>query len=416
MKQHRTISRRLFSKFLAASPLLAYSVGLDAFAQDGLDPDLRYILSQTRDLVASPDQAMNVFDLEAVARNKLPPAHYGYIATGVEGELTQIANREAYKHIQLRVRRLTDASHIDMGGDLFGVKWTSPIFLSPAGSQKAFDPDGEIAVAKAACSRRHIQVLSASSSVSLEDVNDARGEPVWFDTFLIEDWSFAYSIIKRAEKAGCPVLVVTVDYTTDQDRETRQTFALKDNRNCGTCHGPAFKSKYDPIPKIYLPNYTGIEQRKAGGETIPSTWDMIDRIRNQTKMTVVLKGILTAEDASSCVKHGMDGIIVSNHGGRADPTGLGTIESLPEVISAVAGKMPVMVDGGIRRGADIFKALALGAIAVGIGRPYLWGLGAFGQSGVERVLDILRAELSLVMKQAGAPSIARITPDFLIRR
>ena len=221
MKQHRTISRRLFAKFLAASPLLAYSARFDAFAQEGLDPDLRYILSQTRDMVSSPDHAMNVFDLEAVARNKLPSAHYGYIATGVEGELTQIANREAYKNIQLRVRRLIDTSHVDMGVELFGVKWPCPIFLSPAGSQKAFDPDGEIAVAKAARSRRHIQILSASSSVSVEDVNDARGEPVWFDTFLIEDWPFAYSIIKRVEKAGCPVLVVTVDYTTDQNREVR---------------------------------------------------------------------------------------------------------------------------------------------------------------------------------------------------
>ena len=290
--------------------------------------------------MSSPDHAMNVFDLEAVARNKLPSAHYGYIATGVEGELTQIANRQSYKNIQLRVRRLIDTSHVDIGAELFGVKWPSPIFLSPAGSQKAFDPDGEIAVAKAARSRRHIQILSASWSVSVEDVNDARGEPVWFDTFLIEDWPFAYSIIKRVEKAGCPVLVVTVDYTTDQNREVRQTLALKDNRNCGTCHGLAFKSKYDPIPKIYLPNYTGIEQKKAGDETVPSTWEMIDRIRDQTKMKVVLKGILTAEDANLCVKHGVDGIIVSNHGGRAEPTGRGTIESLPEVVSAVAGRSP----------------------------------------------------------------------------
>ena len=409
MNKKPEIARRQFVKFLAGSPLLAYTGMSSLFAKDLLDPDLQYLLSQRRDIISSPEKAINVFDLEAVARKTLPPAHYGYIATGVTDEKTLIANREGFDNIQLRMRRLIDVRKIDTSIELFGVKWPSPIGLAPAGSQKAFHPEGEIAVARAARSRKHLQVLSTVATSSVEQVNEARGEPVWFQLYTMSYWPATLSMIKRAEAAGCPVLVITVDYSAGANRESQEIFNEQDSRDCTACHGSPGK----PAPRR-KPATSGLNFKtlKLGSDT--RNWELIDKIRNATDMKIVLKGIVTAEDARLCISHGIDGIIVSNHGGRSAPTGRSTIECLPEVIAAVDGKIPVMLDSGIRRGTDIFKALALGAKAVFIGRPYLWGLGAFGQVGVERVLDILHAEFSLVMQQAGTVSIDEITPEQLV--
>jgi isopentenyl diphosphate isomerase/L-lactate dehydrogenase-like FMN-dependent dehydrogenase len=212
-------------------------------------------------------------------------------------------------------------------------------------------------------------------------------------------------MVKRAEAAGCPVLVWTLDTMAGRNTETQKHFARLDSRQCSTCHSGDRLSRY--------PMYKGLPT--AAGETAmnPGTWEMLDRLKKLTSMKLVLKGIVTREDAEIAIQHGVDGIVVSNHGGRAEETGRATIESLPEVVEAVRGRVPVMIDGGIRRGTDIFKALALGANAVGIGRPYLWGLAAFGQAGVERVLEILRGELLLTMRQCGTRSIADITRTYV---
>lgn len=384
------------------------------YADQLLDSDLEYLLSQKHHMLDSPDNALNVFDFELVARKKLPSAHYGYIATGVTDEITQIANREAFKKIQLRMRRLVDTRNIDMSTKLLGSKWPTPIGLAPAGSQKAFHPLGEIAVAKAARSRKCLQILSTVSNTSVEDVNQARGEPVWYQLYTMSYWPATLSMIKRAESAGCPVLVVTVDSSSEQNRESLKKFKQKDQRDCSICHGSKDNSGGYAVSYARRPhlNQLDFEKLKTGKDTL--TWELIDRIKASTSMKVVLKGIISGEDARLCVEHGIDGIIVSNHGGRSDPTGRGTIESLPEVVTAVQGKIPVFIDGGIRRGSDIFKSLALGAQAVFIGRPYLWGLGAFGQQGVERVLDILQDELLLIMKQAGTSTIMDITKHHVI--
>ncbi len=403
----RTIARRKFIQFLAGSPLLAYADTL--FAQGGLDPDLRYILSQAHKIVDSPGKALNVFDLEAVARKTLPPAHYGYIATGVTDENTQIANREGYKKLQLRMRRLVNVKNVDTSVDLFGVKWPAPLGMAPCGSHKAFHPLGEIAVANAARTRHSLQILSTVATTSIEDVNQARGEPVWFQLYTFSNLNGITTMVKRAEAAGCPVLVVTVDSAGDEQRETLERFKQQDQRDCTACHGAnGYPSGID-----HRPNLDDIDFDNAIGRD-GLNWNLIDKIRDMTRMKIVVKGIVSEADARLCVKHGIDGIIVSNHGGRVESSGRGSIESLPEVIRGVEGKMPVMMDGGIRRGSDIFKALALGATKVFIGRPYLWGLGAFGQEGVERVMDILRQELELVMKQAGTTSIRQITKDYLV--
>lgn len=402
-------SRRDFLKFLLCSPLMANADMSGIYSDHYLDPDLEYLLSQSHPIITNPNDALNIFDFERVARTNLPAAHYGYIATGVRDELTQIANREAFKKIQLRMRRLIDTRTIDTSIPLFGKQWQTPIGLAPAGSQKAFHPLGEIAVAKAAQSREYLQILSTVSTTSVEDVNHARGEPVWYQLYTTPYWPATLSIIQRAQAAGCPVLVITVDSSSDQNRETLQKFKKIDQRDCSACHGSGgYQPTYARRPHL---NELDFEKFKTGKDTL--TWELIDRIRHSTSMKIVLKGIVTGDDARLCLAHGVDGIIVSNHGGRSGPTGRATIDSLPEVIAAVQGEIPVFIDGGIRRGSDIFKSLALGAKAVFIGRPYLWGLGAFGQEGVEKVLDILRAELLLVMKHAGTPAIKDITRNHI---
>jgi isopentenyl diphosphate isomerase/L-lactate dehydrogenase-like FMN-dependent dehydrogenase len=213
------------------------------------------------------------------------------------------------------------------------------------------------------------------------------------------DWTSTEKLVKRVEAAGCPVMAWTVDLLGGRNTETAERFRLTDTRDCTQCHTDA---KGGRRPKPMLQGLTEGVPRNA-------TWAYIERLKKMTTMKIVIKGIETAEDGRLAVENGADGVVVSNHGGRATETYRGTIEALPEVVDAVRGRIPVLIDGGIRRGTDIYKALALGATAVGIGRPYIWGLGAFGQEGVERVIDILRAELAMVMRQCGTPSIPKIS-------
>ena len=348
-------------------------------------------------------------DFEDAARKALPPAHFGYLSTGVDDDLTLKANHEAYKHIQLRPRRLVDIRQSSMQTELFGATWDTPIFLCPCGSQKAYHPDGELAAARAAKSKRTLQILSTVTSTAVEEVNQARGTPVWYQLYSTSRWEITEKLVQRAEAAGCPVLVWTVDLPAGRNTETQTRLTRLDTRNCSTCHGAE-----RPGSLSRKPMFAGLDVKGVGVATPAATWDYVDRLKKLTRMKLVLKGIETREDAALCVERGVDGIIVSNHGGRAEESDRATIECLPEVVEAVRGRIPVLIDGGIRRGTDVFKALALGARAVGIGRPYLWGLAAFGQPGVERVLDILHAEFSLVMRQCGARSLSEITRSSVV--
>ncbi len=215
-------------------------------------------------------------------------------------------------------------------------------------------------------------------------------------------------IVRRAEAAGCPVLVITVDLVAGRNAETAERAATGDTRNCAACHSVKTLSGRKPA-------FDGVDTKGLEVRSSQFDWAMVQRARTVTKMKIVLKGIGTHEDARIAVEEGIDGLIVSNHGGRAEDSGMASIDSLLEVVDAVRGRMPVMVDGGVRRGTDIFKAIALGASAVGIGRPYLWALGAFGQAGVEAVLDLLRRELETAMRQCGARSLAEIKPAHVTR-
>ena len=396
--------RRAFLKLLAASPLLAGVPYIgQALAQT---PTLQGIDS----LVANAPDALDVFDLEAVARRNIPPAHWGYLAAGVDGEETLRANQQAFSRYQLHTKRFVDLSKMGMSLDLFGTTYKSPIFLSPLGAQRAFHPEGEIGSAKAAASRGHLQVLSTVSSIGVEDVTAAYGAPIWYQLYTTNKWDITVKLVKRAEAAGCPVVAVTVDLPVGRNTESATRWARTDTRTCSSCHAAG-----GPDPRT-RPMFSGNDMTGVALNSSSLTWDFIKRLKDVTKMKVLIKGLESRGDAELAVRHGADGIIVSNHGGRATETGRGALEALPEVVAAVRGRVPVLVDGGVRRGTDVLKALALGATAVGIGRPYVWGLGAFGQAGVERVLDILNNELRLAMAGVGARTLRDITAASLIRK
>jgi isopentenyl diphosphate isomerase/L-lactate dehydrogenase-like FMN-dependent dehydrogenase len=398
-------ARRRLLKFLAASPLLASAGPGRLLAEETIDR-----LEFADYLIKSPGEALDVFDFHNVAKSVLPPAHYGYLATGTDGNETLIANREAFDEVYLRAFRMVDTSNVDMSTTLLGTAMPTPVVLAPVGSQRAFHADGEIATARAAKAQQHLQILSNVSSNSIEDVIAARGEPVWFQCYPTNKWSTAKTMLQRAEDAGAEVVVLTVDLNSGSNRVLLGQYIRLDDRDCSACHGPG--------PDAWLatkPMYQGTDARDSEFDQSSMTWEYLERMRETVSMKIVVKGIVTSEDAENCVRYGADAVYVSNHGGRAEASGWGALDSLPQVVAGVQGRVPVMVDSGFRRGTDIFKALALGADAVGIGRAYIWGLAAFGQAGVEKVLEMLTAELSMVMGQMGTPSIDAIGPEHIGR-
>jgi 4-hydroxymandelate oxidase len=397
-------ARRQLLKFLAASPLLYCTAAGRLLAEESLDairlPDF---------LIKSPDDALDVFDFHAVAKHTLPPAHYGYLATGTDGNETLSANRRAFDQVYLRPMRMVDTRAVSLETTLLGEPLQSPIVLAPVGSQGAFHPDAELATARAAKAQGHLQLLSNVATTPIEEVIAARGAPVWFQLYPTNQWSTGQMMLERAERAGARVVVLTVDLNSGSNRVLLGQHMRTDDRDCSTCHGTGSVEDFLRMN----PMYAGSRATWADFGTPDMTWDYLDRIRQVTSMKIVVKGIVTREDAASAVEAGADAVYVSNHGGRAEASGWGALESLPEVVEAVNGRVPVMIDSGFRRGTDIFKALALGADAVCIGRPYIWGLAAFGQPGVEKVLEMLRAELAMVMGQVGARSIAEIGPQHI---
>ena len=409
--------RRRFLQFLAGSPLVAWP-GLDLLGADRLgprpkisDPAIWAPLDPDA-LIASPKEAINVFDFEPVCRRNTPAAHFGYMASSIDDEVTLRANREAFLRYYLRPRRLNDVSKVDMSVELFGTTYDTPIGIAPTGGNMFMHPDGEVAVARAARPGNHFQLLSASSNYPVEEVTAARGAPIWFQLYVSPDWNIGMQLAKKAERAGCPVIAVTVDRVGGRNQETALRLRKEDSRNCAECHQPGVAARAKRRR-----NYEGIDlSGLKSWDASNLNWEFLKRLRDQTRVKILIKGILTHEDARLAVEHGMDGVIVSNHGARGEDNGRGALESLPEVVEAVNGRMPVIFDSGIRRGTDVIKALALGAKAVCVGRPYLWGLGAFGQPGVERVLELLRIELRAGMQQCGVKSLKEITPAFVQRR
>jgi isopentenyl diphosphate isomerase/L-lactate dehydrogenase-like FMN-dependent dehydrogenase len=411
----REMRRREFLRFLAAGPLHAAGTSSLAVLLARLhDPPQRRATpkpSQGAGLASAGD-ALDVFDLEAEANRRLPAAHRGYLATGVDDDATLRANRDGLARLQLRARRLVDVTSIDTSVRLFDKTWSSPIVLAPVSSQRAFHPEGELAVARAAASQEHLLILSTLANTPVEEVVRASGGRVWYQLYPTDRWEVTRALLQRAERAGCPVVVLTVDLQGGFNRETQDRLRRQDRRDCQTCHAGGSAAFFRRRPM-----FDGLDASSIGALVPPDlSWDFVKRLRDTTRAKIVLKGIVTREDARLALASGVDGLIVSNHGGRAEESGRSTIEALPEVVEAVQGRIPVLVDGGFRRGTDIFKGLALGATAVGVGRPYCWGLAAFGQQGVEAVLDILRRELRLTMGQAGTTRVGAITKAYLSSR
>jgi isopentenyl diphosphate isomerase/L-lactate dehydrogenase-like FMN-dependent dehydrogenase len=346
-------------------------------------------------MLNDPAAATNVLQFEEVAREKLKPEAYGFLSGGADDMKTLHANNQVFEDWQIRARRLVDVSNVNTTIQLLGQELPIPILLAPIGFQRAFDSEGELAVVRAAA-RRHVLIASTLSSFAIDKITAASGAHVWFQLYPTPDRKFTRGLITRAEDAGCEVVVLTTDLPAIGNRENHVDYI----------------EGLVAAGEVEAANFAGLAF--PGQLQDPGLdWRMIDWLRANTRMQIVLKGIVTHEDATLSLENGVDGIIISNHGGRQEESNRSALECLPEVVEAVGGQIPVLIDGGFRRGTDIFKALALGADAVCIGRPYVWGLASFGQAGVERVLEIFRTELVRIMQLAGAPSLRDITSAFV---
>jgi isopentenyl diphosphate isomerase/L-lactate dehydrogenase-like FMN-dependent dehydrogenase len=330
-------------------------------------------------------QPVNLSDYEALAKARLDRSALDYYQGGSDDEVTLRANRTAFERIRLRPRVLVDVSACDLRTSVIDIPVSMPILVAPTAAHALAHPDAECATAQAAGAAGTLMVVSSSATRSLEDVTRAAPGPLWFQLY-IRRLRHAEALVVRAQAAGYRALVLTVDTPRLGNRE-------RDIRN-----------NFEGFP---TPNYDSDgKEEPFMGDTL--TWDILDWLRSLTSLPILLKGILTAEDALLAVERGVAGIIVSNHGGRQLDGAVPSIEALPEVIAAVDGRCEVYLDGGIRRGTDVLKALALGARAVLIGRPILWGLAVDGAAGARRVLEILRAELEKAMMLAGRPTLASI--------
>ena len=341
-------------------------------------------------------EPVNVFEYEALAQAKMDPVHWDYIQGGSDDEVTLRANRAAFEGIRLRPRVLVDvsASALDMRTTVLGIPLSMPIMVAPMAMHCLAHPEGECATAQAAGRANTLMAVSTTSTRTLEEIAQEASGPLWFQLYVYPSLQFAESLVRRAESAGYRAIVLTVDLPTLGNRE-------KDRRNNVTIPPPPFREA----------NFVDVD--KTGQEWVSLTWKSLAWLRSITALPILLKGILTAEDALLAIEHGMDGIIVSNHGGRQLDTALASIEALPEIVEAVAGRCEVYIDGGVRRGTDILKALALGARAVLVGRPVLWGLAAGGADGAYHVLEILRKELELAMALSGRPTLNSIDRTLL---
>ena len=346
------------------------------------------------------DEVVNVFDFEPVARTKLARDAYDYIAGGVDDEWTLRRNREAFNKIVLRPRFLTDVSRLDMSLELFGARVEMPILICPMGGHGRATPEGELATARAAGAMKTILGVSTNSSYPIDKITAAATGPIWFQLYVGPDLEGTREKVERAVAAGCKAVCYTLDLTHASQRERNLKNRIDLSRSPGIGAGAAGRRRGGPAePPAY---------RLPAGYMPELTWSFFDELVAYAKAPVLLKGILTAEDARLGLEHGAAGVIVSNHGGRALDTVPGTIEVLPEIVDAVGGKIPVLIDGGFRRGTDILMALGLGAKAVMVGRPMMWALAAYGQAGVQKALELLQTEVARAMGQAGRATLGSI--------
>ncbi len=353
---------------------------------------------------------VNLSDYEAIARETLPQMAFDYYASGANDEITLRENDRAYDRIRLKYRVLRDISQRTTATTLLGHDLHMPVIVAPTAFQRMAHPDGEIATVRAAGEAGTLMIVSTLSTTSIEDVTAAAAGPVWFQLYVYKDREATADLVRRAEACGCSALVLTVDAQVwgRRERDVRNRFHLPD--------GLAIKNLM-PAGKEQFPQEaqgSGLAAYVVSLFDQTLSWSDVDWLCGLTSLPVLLKGIVHPDDARLAIDHGAAGVIVSNHGGRQLDTAPATIEVLPEIVAAVDGRLPIIIDGGVRRGTDVVKALALGAQAVAIGRPVLWGLAAGGQQGVGDVLAMLRSEIDTAMGLCGAATVDELNADILM--
>jgi isopentenyl diphosphate isomerase/L-lactate dehydrogenase-like FMN-dependent dehydrogenase len=357
---------------------------------------------EKRDLVS-------VFDYEAAARKKLPKTAFDYYASGANDEITLHENHAAYERIKLKPRVLIDISRRDLSTTVLG-QWVSmPIIVAPTAFHRMAHPEGEVATVKASGKADTIMILSTLSTCSIKEVMAEATGPVWFQLYVYKDREATLSLVERAESNGCKAIALTVDAQVwgRRERDIKNRFRLPKDlsiKNLMTAGREQFpEGKAD----------SGLAAYVAWQFDPTLSWKDVDWLCSKSNIPVLLKGVLNPEDARLAADHGAAGVIVSNHGARQLDTVPATIEALPHIVEAVDGKIEVLVDGGVRRGTDVVKAIALGAMAVGIGRPIIWGLALDGEKGVKRILDILRSDFELAMRLCGCTSVPEMSRDLI---
>jgi isopentenyl diphosphate isomerase/L-lactate dehydrogenase-like FMN-dependent dehydrogenase len=355
---------------------------------------------------------INIADFEVLARARMEPSAFDYYAGGANDERTVADNLRAFERWVIRPRMLVGVREADTSTTVLGVPLRLPVALAPTAFNRLGHPDGEIAAARAAGAAGTLMCSSTIASSSLEEIAAAATGPLWFQLYVYRDRDVTRDLVRRAEAAGYQALMLTVDTPRlgRRERDVRNKFTLPADisiRNLERYGTP------EALRWAASSNFTEYVHKLLDDSL---TWESVDWLRTITALPVVIKGVLTAEDAELCVQHGISAIVVSNHGGRQLDGAIATMDALPEVVRQVAGRVPVLLDGGVRRGTDVFKALAVGASGVLIGRAYLWGLASDGEAGVRKVLEILCTELELAMALAGCSSVRAITPAHVAAR
>jgi isopentenyl diphosphate isomerase/L-lactate dehydrogenase-like FMN-dependent dehydrogenase len=338
-------------------------------------------------------EPINLSDYEALAQARVEPIAWDFIQGGSDDEVTLRANRAAFERIRLRPRMLVNGSTCDLNTTVLGIPISMPILVAPSAYQCLAHPEGECATAHGTGMAHSLMVASAFSTRTLEDIAVSASGPLWFQLYLYRNLEVSAAVVRRAEAAGYRAIVLTVDLPRlgNREKDTRNNFSLPSHMSLANFPGVDTEAEEFKIALPFTP-----------------TWETLDWLKTVTSLPILIKGILTAEDAHLALERGVSGIIVSNHGGRQLDSALASIEALPEITEAVAGRCEIYLDGGIRRGTDVLKALALGARAVLVGRPAFWGLAVNGAQGVHHVLEILRAELELAMVLSGHYSLETI--------
>ncbi len=358
------------------------------------------------------DDLLNLDDFEAAAWERVPAEVRDYVRGGAADEVTLRENREAFRRYKLLPRVLRDVSGVNLAIELLGERLSFPVLVAPTAFHSLVHPEGELATARAAAAAGTVMVVSTMSSYRLEEIEAAARGPKWFQLYCYRDRSVTRALVERAEGSGYKAICMTVDLPRvgRRERDLRNRFSLPQGVS------PKNFQDFLDLSRLAVDQRSREFERYIGELVDPSlTWEAVDWLRSITRLPVILKGIMTPADARLAVEHGVQGIVVSNHGGRQLDTVPATVDVLGEIVEAVAAQVPVLMDGGIRRGTDVAKALALGAGAVLVGRPCLYGLAVGGEDGVRRVLELLRAELELTLALLGCGSCKEVTREHVRR-